>query len=155
MASHLDAIVEAIAADLRTIPALKKVYTYYPDQPGPLPMVYLDVEALGTPDDEWAPFGGMTIDWTIQAYLVTAPVTAKPSAAATLARQILPAIAEVMGHDLDAGGALVDADRTARDGILKLTAMSPPGYVTIGGNRYYARRLTFQAIEMFTYEWSE
>jgi hypothetical protein len=155
MPSQLDAICEAIAAQLRTIPDLKNVITYWPNQPGPLPMVYLDVEAVTTPTDEWAPFGAMTLDWAIIAYLVTAPVTTKASAAATLARVILPQIAEVIGHDLDAGGALASPGSSERDGILKLTAMSPPGFVQIGGNRYYARRLTFQAIEMFTYEWSE
>lgn len=154
MPSRLDAIVEAIAADLRTIPGLKNVITYWPDQPGPLPMIYLDVERMDMPDDGWAPFGAMTIDWGINAYLVTAPITAKASAAATLARELLPQIAEVIGHDLDARGALSGATND-RDGILKLTAMSPPGTVQIGGHTYRARRLTFQAIEMFTYQYSE
>lgn len=154
MPSQLDAIVEGIAAQLRTITALQNVITYKPPQPGPLPMVYLDVEGLGTPDDEWAPKGAMTIDWTIQAYLVIAPVAAKADAVATLARQLLPAIVEVLGHDLDAHGSLSGATDIERDGIMKLTRLSPPGKVTIGTIDYYARQLTISAIEMFTYTYS-
>jgi hypothetical protein len=153
--SQLDAIVEGIAAQLRTITDLKNVLTYYPDQAGPLPMIYLDAEGLGTPDDEWAPKGAMTIDWTIEAYLVVAPVTAKSSAVATLTRQLLGQIAEVLGHDLDAHGALASPDGLERDGIMKLTGLSRRGYARIGTADYYARQLTIQAIEMFTYAWSE
>lgn len=155
MPSQLDAIVEAIAAQLRTITTLKNVITYKPPTPEPLPMIYLDVEGLDTPDDEWVPFGAMTIRWQIQAYLVVAPVTANAGRAATLARQQLAPITEVLGHDLDAGGNLASPDQTTRDGIMKLTRLSPPGFVTIGDTRYYARQLTISAIEMFTYEWSE
>jgi hypothetical protein len=143
MPSNLDAIVEGIAAQLRTIPELKLVLTYEPDQPAPFPFVFIDMEGWDHPEKTT---GEMTLGWDIVGYLVTASVTSKASAAATLSRQLVPAIIEAIGHDLHAHGAIVDGQVLLRE--------ATKGRRKIGDGWYYARRLTFRAIEMFPYQYA-
>lgn len=142
MPSNLDAIVEGIAAQLRTIPALgDRVITYEPDQAGPLPMVYLDVESWEYPPKT---MGELTVGYDIVGYLVLAPITGKASAAATLARQLIPLVIDVLGHDLDAHGALPDGQVLLTEGAR--------GRLVVGRTEYYARRLVFRATEFFPYD---
>lgn len=152
MSSNLEAIVQGIAAQLRTVTDLKGVYTYIPDQPGTLPMIYLDVESARYPNDE--AWGAMTIDWGIFGYLVVAPRAANKEAVAALTRSLIAQIAEAMGHDMDAGGALANPGDDSRDGLMLLTEITGPGYATIGGTPYQARRLTFATTEIFTYQYA-
>lgn len=143
VSSQLDAIVEGIAEQLRTIAELKAVLTYEPDQPGPMPMIFIDMEGWDHPETTT---GEMTLGWDIVGYLVTASVTSKASAAATLSRQLVPQIIEAIGHDLHAHGAIAD-------GQVLLTEATK-GRRKIGDNWYYARRLTFRAIECFPYQYA-
>jgi hypothetical protein len=141
MPSNLDAIVEGIAAQLRTITQLANVITYEPDQAGPLPMVFLDMESWDYPPKA---MGELTVGWDIVGYLVLAPITGKASAAATLARQLIPLVIDVLGHDLDAHEALADGQVLLTEGAR--------GHRLIGGTWYYARRLVFRATEFFPYD---
>jgi|SRR5215213_747711 len=143
MGSQLDAIVEGIAAQLRTIPELKAVLTYEPDAPGLFPFVFLDMDGWDHPETTT---GEMTVGWDIVGYLVTGSVTSKAAEAAKRARLIIPAILEALGHDLHAHGAIVD-------GQVLLTEAAR-GRRQIGGAWYYARRLTFRAVEMFPYQYA-
>lgn len=143
MSSNLDAIVEGIAAQIRTVTALKHVYTYEPEQPGATPMVYLDAESWDYPETT---YGEMTIGWNPEGYLVLAPLASPADVVAALARQIIPQIIEAVGHDLDAHGALTDGQ--------VLLVRAEHGRLTIGKTQYYARRLHFRAIERFAYDYA-
>jgi len=142
MASQLGPIMEGIAAQIRTVPGLKSVISYYPDAPGPLPMVFLYVDSADYPETT---YGEMTIGYRPEGYLVLAPLTGKASAAADMGYALIPEIIEVLGHDLDAGGAIVD-------GQMMLEGFAE-GRLTIGGVWYHARRLRFQVIERRNYSY--
>lgn len=149
MPSNLAAIIEGMAAQLRTIPAFQSVVTYKPDQPGPLPMVYFESLHWDYPETT---YGEMTIGWTPEAYVVIAPVTAKASAVNGSLYTLVPLVIEALGHDLDAHGALNRSEGSS-DGQVTLTD-ADEGTVPIGGTVWYAVRLRFRVIETFTYIWS-
>jgi hypothetical protein len=141
MISTLDAIIAGIAAQLKTIPELANVLTYEPDQPGPLPMVFLDMESWTFPEK---PTSGLDIDWLIVGYLVIAPISAKPSEAARIARVLIPQLIDVMGQDVDAHGAIQDGQVLIRDG--------GKGTLIVGGTQWHARRLEFAVSEWLIYQ---
>lgn len=142
MISNLDAIIAGIAAQLKTVTALTNVLTYEPDQPGPLPMVFLDMESWTFPEK---PTSGLDIDWLIVGYLVIAPITAKASEAARLARVHIPQLIDAMGQDVDAHGALGEHGQVLiRDG--------GKGVLWVGDTQWHARRLEFAVSEWLIYQ---
>lgn len=149
MSSNLQAIIDGIAAQLRTVTALKNVVTFKPDQPGPLPMAYLSGIHLDYPETT---YGEMTIGWNLEWYIVLGPIAAKAQTAELSLYALVPQIVEVLGHDLDAGGALNRATGTS-DGQMLLTD-ADEGEVIIGGSKWYALRLRIRAIETFTYQYA-
>lgn len=146
--SQLQGIIDGIAATLRAVTALKNVITYKPDQPGPLPMVYLSGIHLDYPETT---YGEMTIGWNLEWYLVLGPIAAKAEAAELSLYGLVPDIVAALGHDLDAGGSL-SLDEGTSDGQMLLTD-ADEGEVVIGGTKWYALRLRIRAIERFTFEY--
>jgi hypothetical protein len=150
MPSQLAAIIDGIAAQLATIPDLKKVVVHRPQQIGSVyPMVFFNSLALDYPETT---YGEMTIGYDPVAYVVLAPIDAKDEAVTVRLFDLVPKILEVLGHDLDAHGAL-DRSSGTSDGQVLLTA-AEDGTLPIAGHLYHVIRLTFRVIETFTYEYT-
>ena len=149
MPSQLAAIIEGIAAQLRTIPELKNVLTYKPKTPAPLPMVFFQSLHLDYPETT---YGEMTIGYDPVAYVVIAPVGADDEAIGVRLFDLVPKILEVLGHDLDAHRALNRSEGTS-DGQVMLTD-ADDGELVIGGHAWSVIRLRFRVIETFTYEYT-
>lgn len=150
MASNLKNIIDGIAATLRTIDDFKNVTTYKPDNPGPLPMVYLASIHFDYPETT---YGEMTIGWNLEWYIVTAPVSANAPNSELRLYTIVPQVVEALGHDLDAGGSLPGEDVGGSDGQALLTD-ADEGEVVIGGTRWYAMRLRMRVVERFIFQYS-
>ncbi len=150
MPSNLAAIVAGIAAQLKTIPEIKEALTYRPQSIGSIyPLVFFDSLALDYPETT---YGEMTIGYEPVAYVVLAPIDAKDEAVSIRLFDLVPKILEVLGHDLDAGGALNRSEGPS-DGQVTLTA-AEDGTLPIAGHLYSVIRLRFRVIETFTYIWS-
>jgi len=143
MASQLGPIMAGIAAQIRTVAGLKNVITHYPNQVGPYPMVFLYVDSADYPETT---YGEMTIGYRPEGYLVLAPIGANAEAVADLGYALIPEIIEALGHDMDAGGAIVD-------GQMMLEGFAE-GRMMIGKVDYHVRRLRFRVIERRYYEYS-
>lgn len=159
MPSQLPAIVAGIAGTLRSIGVFKNVITYKPDQPGPLPMVYLASVHLDYPgidddlDSHHRTYGEMALGHTLDWFVVLAPIPAKAEEVELRLFALVPQVIEALGHDLDCGGALIGQDAGGSDGQVMLTD-ADEGQTVIGKVPWYAYRLRMRVIERFTFQYS-
>jgi hypothetical protein len=146
-ASKIVEIVEGIAACYAAVPGIKQVYTHQPKTVGELPAVVIHIgpsRPLYPDVTNDAPYGALTIEWTLMTYLLFRDVN--PENSETDIAVYLPAVIEALGHDVDAGGSILDGE--AR--VQRFT----PVYYTVGKIRYHAVEIVITAIETVAYTYA-